>query len=575
MKVFIKLLLALLPLLPMQSHTAPADKAETKVYLAQDESAKRVIENMLAMFGRKLVANGNISTQPVSGRFEVRSVEDVMAYFESAYQINWFKNGIMIYVYRSNDWKTQRIYVGGDKSTDDWKEQLISAGLFYKEFTFVFNSENKELVVAGPKSYLTLVESAFGQPVPDPSELEKNGAQLMVFRMKHASVEDRQITLRGTQITTPGALSVLLNLLGLPPQQMANSPEGKKPGQNVERSGFGLDPAEGFMGKQAGTLTNGRDAGKSDNSGKDQPISVTADPRTNSLLIRDIKSKYDYYKSLIDQLDLPLAMIEVEAMMVEVDQRNLNELGLEFGLLSDSFSYDFPGNSVGRASLIPPGTTSIVDPVRFRARLRALAADENAKVLARPTIVTQDNVSAYIDLSQTLFLQVAGERVADVVPVTAGSLLQVTPRIVNNDNEERIFLRIEIQDGSLSEGTSGISLPRVQNTSLSTQALIQREKAILIGGYNRESTDVKDYKVPVLGSIPFIGKAFSSTEKKTQTVARLFLITPRLIDSPLHNSATTLNAITELQKSFKLPELQERSMGPTPSLKIDTQIGRQ
>lgn len=575
MKVFLKLLILALVLAPLVSRAATTDKVETKVYLAQDESAKRVIEKMLSMFGKRLVAD-SIPSSPVSGRFEVKTVDDVMAYFESAYQINWFQNGLNVYTYRSGNWRTKRIYVGGDRSNDDWKELLTSAGLYYKEFPFVFHMDSKELIVSGPASYLSLIEDSFQQDRPDPSEIAKHGTQLMVFPLKHASVEDRQTNLRGTMVTTPGALSVLLNLLGLPNQQMANSPEAKKPGMNVERSPYSLSPGEGLMmGERIGALPVSPSSGvkkkADDDPEKVEFVSVTADPRTNSILIRDAKSKYDYYKNLIDQLDRQVAMIEVEAMMVEVDQKGLNELGLEFGLLSDRFAYDFPGSGVGRPSLIAAGATSIVDPMRFMARLKALSADENAKVLARPTIVTQDNVSAYIDLSQTLYIQVSGERVADVIPITAGSLLQVTPRVVIDEQEERIFLRIEIQDGSLTENTQGINMPRVQNTSLSTQAVIQREKAILIGGYNRESTEVNDYKVPLLGDIPYIGKAFTSTEKRTQTVARLFLITPRLIDRPIHDSESTRKAVKELQMSFKL---KGDNLEGTPSLKLDSTIPR-
>ena len=575
MKVFLKLLILALVLAPLASRAATTDKVETKVYLAQDESAKRVIEKMLSMFGKRLVAD-SIPSSPVSGRFEVKTVDDVMAYFESAYQINWFQNGLNVYTYRSGNWRTKRIYVGGDRSNDDWKELLTSAGLYYKEFPFVFHMDSKELIVSGPASYLSLIEDSFQQDRPDPSEIAKHGTQLMVFPLKHASVEDRQTNLRGTMVTTPGALSVLLNLLGLPNQQMANSPEAKKPGMNVERSPYSLSPGEGLMmGERIGALPVSPSSGvkkkADDDPEKAEFVSVTADPRTNSILIRDAKSKRDYYKNLIDQLDRQVAMIEVEAMMVEVDQKGLNELGLEFGLLSDRFAYDFPGSGVGRPSLIAAGATSIVDPMRFMARLKALSADENAKVLARPTIVTQDNVSAYIDLSQTLYIQVSGERVADVIPITAGSLLQVTPRVVIDEQEERIFLRIEIQDGSLTENTQGINMPRVQNTSLSTQAVIQREKAILIGGYNRESTEVNDYKVPLLGDIPYIGKAFTSTEKRTQTVARLFLITPRLIDRPIHDSESTRKAVKELQMSFKL---KGDNLEGTPSLKLDSTIPR-
>lgn len=574
MKVILNFLAATLPLLLLpgtatsQAKTPSQTKAEVKVYFAQDESAREALRNMLAMFGRKLVA-GNLGTAPVSGRFEARNIEDVMAYFESAFQVNWFQNGITVFLYGSNDWRTRRVYVGGDRSGDDWKELLTSAGLYYKEFKFAYNLDNKELIVSGPGAYITLVEDSFKQARPDPSEQEKHGIQLMVFPLKHASVEDRLTTLRGSQVTTPGALSVLLNLLGLPSQMTAAPPELKKIGRNVEKSNLAGSMESGPLtgeSKSNSRMSDVIGAGRPKEDEEEKALSVTADPRTNSILIRDAKSKYDYYKTLIDQLDKPLAMIEVEAMMVEVDQTGLNQLGLEFGLLSNRLVYDFPGAGVGVPSLIPPGATSIVNPTVFLARLKALSADENAKVLARPTILTQDNVPAYIDLSQTLFLRVAGERVADVVEITAGSLLQVTPRVVNENGEEKIFIRIEIQDGALTESVTGIAAPRVQNTSLSTQALIQREKAILVGGYNRESTETQDYKVPLLGSLPIIGKAFSSTEKKTQTVARLFLITPRLVEGAAHDSKSTRDALEKMNSIF---DIKDNRLSITPSLRID------
>ena len=580
----------MLVLAPLPAYNAPTAKTSARVYIAQEESSSRALENMLEMLGLKLNASG-LSSQPISGKFEFSTVEEIMAYFKSSFRINWFQNGTQVFVYRSDDWKTQKVYVGGvQRSNDDWKDLLTSAGLYYKEFSFAINSDTKELIVSGPRSYLRLVKETFEQTPPDPSEIEKHGIELMAYPLHYASVEDRQTTLRGTTVTTPGVLSVLLNLLGLPNQRMTASPENKKAGMIADGTGLSsggragsLSQAQNMASMQAppsnmaGMLSP---AGVMDDK-KDKnemPISVTADPRTNTVLIRDAKSKYEYYKQLIDKLDRPLPMIEVEAMLLEIDQRGLNELGLEFGFQSKHLLYDFPGAAVNSASLVIPGASTIVDPVRFLARLKALSADENAKVLARPTIVTQDNVSAYIDLSQTLYLQVLGERVADVVPVTAGSLLQVTPRLVKEGDEDKIFLRIEIQDGSISSsiqnvtGSSvGISAPSIQNTSLSTQALVQREKAILIGGYNRESSSEQDYRVPVLGSLPFIGKAFSSKQTQKQTVVRLFLITPRLINEPAHNSASTRDAVTKLQNSFKM---NGESLQPTPTLRLDRTIAR-
>ncbi|MCR2747240.1 type III secretion system outer membrane ring subunit SctC [Limnobacter parvus] len=560
-------------------------KGDTKIYIAQGEGAKLVLRNLLSMFGKKLVADG-LTSAPVSGRFEAKSVEDVMGYFQSAYQINWFQNGNTVYAYSVGDWSTKRLYVGGERSNDDWKQMIESAGLAYKEFNVVYSQDHKELLVAGPRSYLKLLESAFKQERPDPSEQDKYGIELMVFPLKHASVEDRITNLRGSSVVTPGALTVLLNLLNLPSQSMSVAPELKSQSSMKSRNnmptgivGMGdLAASQGNAGRMGQIADIGGAASKQDPS-KEAALSVTSDPRTNAILIRDAKTKYSYYKTLIDQLDKPVQMVEIEAMLIEIDQRSLNQLGMEFGIISSRFGYDFPGDAVGRPNLVPrpnliPGSNSIIDPAQFMVRLRALAADEQAKVLARPTIVTQDNVSAYIDLSQTLFLPVSGERVADVVEVTAGSLLQVTPRVVFENGDEKIFLRVEIQDGSLVNSIGqGIQTPQVQNTSLSTQALIHREKAILIGGYNRDSSEDKEYKVPGLSSLPFIGKVFTSTEKKSQTVARLFLITPKLVDGgALHDTQSTKSALDKMQMSFKIKEPES---APVPTLlKIDGSLRR-
>lgn len=568
-------------------------KGDVRIYLAEDESAKRVLESLLSFYGLKLVGDA-VPTRPISGRFEVRNVDDVMSYFRSAYRLNWFQNGTNIYVYRSTDWRSKRVYVGGERSNDEWKEFLTSSGLFYKEFPFVFNPDAKELVVSGPASYINLVDNAFSVAPPDPSEIEKHGISLMTYPLKHASVEDRQTALRGAVVVTPGVLSVLLNLLDLPAQPVASTPEAKAKGKVNNKGGMNAGDlgttSERFNDLPGSPTTGIPKTTKNNGDPLRQIPTVTADPRTNSILIRDAKSKYNYYRDLIAQLDKPLAMVEVEAMMVEVDQTGLEELGLEFGLLSRHLAYDFPGPPGGNASILArsdddvigpgrypggyiPGASSIVDPTRFMARLRALAADENAKVLARPTILTQDNVSAFIDLSQTLYLPVIGERVAGVEQVTAGSLLQVTPRLVEEDGESRIFLRIEIQDGSLVSDTAfGFDrAARVQNTSLSTQAVIQRDKAILVGGYNRESVDSREYRVPLLSSIPFVGRAFTRTEKTNRNVARLFLIVPKLVDRPLHDMDSARRSVDTVRRNFKVDGAY---MEPTPTLRLDPAIGR-
>lgn len=111
----------LLLLTPAFVLSAQQPKADMKMYIAQEEPSRRALENMLDMLGLNLNASG-LSSQPINGKFEFSNVDDVMAYFKSSFRINWFQNGTQVFVYRSDDWKTQKVYVGGQRSNDDWKD---------------------------------------------------------------------------------------------------------------------------------------------------------------------------------------------------------------------------------------------------------------------------------------------------------------------------------------------------------------------------------------------------------------------------------------------------------------------
>ena len=557
---------------------AQQNSGQVQVYLARDESPSAVLSHLLGLYGRDLVDPG-FSSRPISGRFEVRSVRDVMTYFERAYNINWFEIGSTVYIYRPRDWATERFYVGEYDPSVDWKEMLDKAGLMQNKFNVFYSAPQKELLVSGPRAYIRLVKSTFAATKPEEPKKEEEKPEVepifMVYPLKYASVEDRKVKLRDSEYVTPGALTVLLNVLGMGGGSgSAKNDFGMElsvladprtavdaAGQLVEKSVRGTEPDRSMFGGSVPKLTASRNTearstsinktSKGQASRDSANGFISADSRTNSIVVKDKPEKYDFYKKIIDSLDIPIAMIEVEAMLVEIDSTTLNQLGVEFGLQTSNLEYSFPAaDSLARPTPVLLGSNSIVDPGRFVARLRALATDKNARVLSRPTIVTQDNVPAFIDLSETLYLQIQGERVAEVVPVTAGSLLQVTPRLVDADGEKQIFISVEIQDGALQQNNS-TSNPSVRNTKLSTQALIDRDKAILLGGYNREAVNDVEHKIPVLGSLPFVGKFFSATEKTTQSFARLFLIIPRVLSQPAYYQESTRSAVGNVKDNFK------------------------
>jgi type III secretion protein C len=563
--------------------TNAQNTSPTQLYIANGESPREVLSYLLGLFGKEF-AGGRLPSKPVNGKFKVSSVNEVMSYFEKAYNVSWFEFGSNIYLYSPSDWSTKRIYVGDFDNTVDWNEMLQKVGLLQPKFSILYKRDAKELIVTSPNTYYQFLRNAFEIERPPEVVQPDNKPVLMVFPLKYASVEDRTFNLRGTPYTTKGVYSVIRELLGDELNKKNNrdkdfkgDPSMKAARQMVSKSVRGSDAVDKKDSKGVPTLGSSADvANTSPNKEEAEWLDrheelgmISADVRTNSILIRDSEDKREFYQSVVNRVDVPVSMIEVEAMLVEIDSGTLNQLGLEFGI-QGAFQYQFPNTDRFAAGTNPfTGGSSIVTPDKFIARLRALQSENQAKVLARPTIVTQDNVSAFIDLSETLYIQIQGERVAEVVPITAGSLLQVTPRLLPDGSDNQIFVNIEIQDGAILKENNRAN-PTIRNTTLSTQAVINRDKAILIGGYNREVHSEVEHKVPVLSNLPMVGRAFTSKEKETKNFVRLFMITPRIIDQPTFYANSTRTAAKKINDTFN-PNAPELNISSEKPLQIDQQ----
>lgn len=570
------LLLMIMLLVPQLQVYAGLDKKIPFVYAANQEGIEEVVSSIASSFGYSVKASG-LPSKAVTARIEGTTLASTLNDMGRTFKFDWFSYGSTIYLFGSAEWRTEKVYVG-DREIYDWKETLTAAGLWNDKFNVTYQKEDKSVVLNAPRDYIHIFRKNFaandeslsnrhsefltgGRDGTNKSNLVMPGdvgENILFFKLKHASVDDRIFNFRDQEFVTPGVVTVIRGIL-----EGTNTDKGPRRAPDNNRSN---QPGTGQSAnsQSESPRLSARPVKRTYSRSSSVNSIIQGDSRTNTVIIRDDQVKYGMYQKLIESLDVALPMIEIEATLIDVDQRKLDELGTEFGIRGPRAIYDFPGQSVGAEIL--PGLAQgavIQSPSQFLARIRALAADQNAKVLARPTILTQDNLTAFIDLTQTLYVKVSGERVADVVPVVAGSLLKVLPRVVNEDGRNKILLQVDIQDGSLKD-RSGVELPLVENSALSTQAVISENQAILVGGYNRDTSEQNEYKVPGLGSIPVLGKLFSNTSLRTQRVARLFMITPRLVPNDRIRSVGTVRAAEELETSFKIIQV------PKDALKLQT-----
>lgn len=270
---------------------------------------------------------------------------------------------------------------------------------------------------------------------------------------------------------------------------------------------------------------------------------IVADPQRNAIIVRDIKERIPLYEELVKKLDIPVQIVEIEATIIDVNADKLREMGLDWrygsgrheALFADAGSKEefinaIAGDTVTSIKQLPGFQVGAIigDKNRFSLRLNLLEQEGLAKVASRPKVVTLNDLEAVIENSRSVYIPVQGAYEVDLFKVFAGTVLRVTPHVIDSDGKTRIRMNISAEDGVI-EDTATTGSPSVTRNALSTQALISAGASLLLGGMEREVDITETRKVPFLGDIPLIGRLFRKDTTSTQHSERLFLISPRLL----------------------------------------------
>ncbi|MDW4773096.1 EscC/YscC/HrcC family type III secretion system outer membrane ring protein, partial [Escherichia coli] len=86
-----------------------------------------------------------------------------------------------------------------------------------------------------------------------------------------------------------------------------------------------------------------------------------------------------------------------------------------------------------------------------------------AAVVARPVVLTQENIPAIFDNNRTFYTKLVGERTAELDEVTYGTMISVLPRFASR-NQIELLLNIEDGNEINSDKTNVDDLPQVGRT---------------------------------------------------------------------------------------------------------------
>lgn len=501
-------------------------------YYARDENLQTLLREFAGGFSLSLQIGPNV-TGTVNGKFNANTPTEFMDRLGGVYGFNWFVYAGTLFVSRTNDMKTRSVSAMGS-SISALRQALQQLGVLDPRFGWGELPDQGIALVSGPPGYVDLVERTVAA-LP----MGAGGQQVAVFRLKHASVNDRTISYRDQKVVTPGLSTVLRNLItggggGANNETLAAiaAPLRDNPPAFPQVAGDGAAAPAGQAGNQPAAPAS---TGKSGLRLREP--TVQADARLNAIIVQDIPDRIPIYRSLIEQLDLPSTLVEIEAMIVDVNSDLVSELGVTWGARAGSTTFGYGNLGLGPSGGLPlesgaalsPGTIGVSVGNTLAARLRALQTKGQANILSQPSILTADNLGAMIDLSDTFYIQTRGERVATVTPVTVGTSLRVTPRHIESKNGARVELTVDIEDGRIQEERQIDNLPTVRKSNISTLAIVGNDQTLLIGGYNSSQNSEQVDKVPILGDIPGLGLLFSNKSKTVQRRERLFLIRPKVV----------------------------------------------
>ncbi|WP_300729768.1 type III secretion system outer membrane ring subunit SctC [Pseudomonas sp.] len=556
------LVLALCLIIPTPKAIAAVPQDWSKTPYAHETALKALpvfLEDFARTVGLQLHIDGDVQGT-VQGKLRADTLLALLDRLALEHGFQWFVYNNTLYISTLNQQTSERIEVAENTATD-LKLALTQIGLLDNRFGWGELPEIGVVLVSGPKRYVEHIK-LFSRKRAGPYEKQN----VLSFPLKFANAADRHIDYRGQTLTVPGVASILRelfntqsktspNLESLLPNRLSNTNTAaqsenstwRMPGSPIQ-SNLPLVPHSPLP------------------SGRNHNVRVEADVRNNSVLIYDSEQRNALYQSLITKLDVARKLVEIDAIILDINRTQLNALGANWGFQNSRFQAGINNLSPGAAS-----TLSIRNMRRFTADIKALEERGLATVVSNPSIMTLENQPAVIDFNRTQYIKAVGDGVANILPVTVGTSFQVVPRVINANSTHQVHLIIDIEDGNFSEPSGENSSPDVRKGKVSTQAVISEQQSLVIGGFHvAEDVDSLN-RVPLLWRIPFIGKAlFTSSESAQNRRERLFILTPRLIGDQI-NPSRYLPQSDQAHLEAALTPLARRN-APHPSVITRTDI---
>jgi general secretion pathway protein D len=268
-------------------------------------------------------------------------------------------------------------------------------------------------------------------------------------------------------------------------------------------------------------------------------LTIVADSRGNSLLIRANRADFELIQAAVQQIDVRPAQVLIEVLIVEARRDRSFALGVDASI-GDQHVKGTENTTVGGD--FTPGSTGLGDftlrvmgagGYDLNATIRAAAGRGDVKIVSRPVVLTANDEEAEVVVgSQRPFVQVSralpiGGAVRDQVVQykDVGTKLTVRPTI-SIDGTVQLSVMQEVSNATTE---TAFDAPVISTRSIRTDLLVKDGQTIALGGLTDKQHDVQSAGIPLLSSIPLLGGLFGRQSRNTTETELFIFLTPRVI----------------------------------------------
>lgn len=304
-----------------------------------------------------------------------------------------------------------------------------------------------------------------------------------------------------------------------------------------------------------------------------QRASVTRFPGANALVIQASPETQRMLADVIARLDVRRQQVQVEAVVVELSDEAVRQLGVQWAaagedgnplaltnysdsaapllpiagaIAADGLEADDPLrddlrnaglNSLLRLNGFVGGGVGSVGDILLGAVVNAVRSDSASNILSTPSVMTLDNQEATFLVGQEVPVT-TGEVLADnnanpfrtTQRQDIGVKLVVRPQI-NAGGSITLHIRQEVSsiDNQLTANATDLVLNKRE---LETTLIVDDGDIAVAGGLLSQNDSVVSSRVPVLGDIPGLGVLFRSTSREGNRTNLVIFIRPTIVRSP-------------------------------------------